>query len=179
MYHRLRGLHRWVGLVNALFLLLIAATGFLLATKKTTDWIRPLERKGSEMASLADAVPIAAAAEAAFAQGLPLLQKREHIDRIDYRPKDNIYKVVSRRGYHEVQVDGATGKALNVAQRRDQFIEDLHTLTWFSTLAYKWVLPIVGVSLFLMSLTGIYIFFVPILRRRAYHKKKASGGVAS
>ena len=38
----------------------------------------------------------------------------EAIDRIDYRPGSNIFKVVTNEGYLEVQVDGAAGQRVPV-----------------------------------------------------------------
>lgn len=172
MYHRFRSLHRWIGVIASLFLLLIAGTGFLLATKKTTDWIRPLERKGTPVESLSAVVSVHDAAEAAFALGLPMLKDKGDIDRIDYRPKSNVFKVVSKTGYKEVQVDGATGKVLNVADRNDQFIEQLHDFSWFHDLAHQYGLPVVALGLLFLAGSGIGIFFVPIVRRRKFQKLK-------
>lgn len=172
MYHRFRSLHRWIGVLAGLALLLIAGTGFLLATKKTTDWIRPLERKGTPVETLAVVVSVHDAAEAAFALGLPELATTKDIDRIDYRPKSNVFKVVSKTGYKEVQVDGATGKVLNVAQRNDQLIEQLHDFSWFHDLAHMYGLPVVALGLFFLGASGIGIFFVPVIRRRKFKNLK-------
>lgn len=173
MYHRFRSLHRWFGVITAVFLLLIAGTGFLLATKKTTDWIRPLERKGTPVESLSQVVSVHQAAEAALALDLPMLQSVKDIDRIDYRPKSNVFKVVTKTGYKEVQVDGATGEVLNVAQRNDQLIEQLHDFSWFHDAANMYGLPVVALVLVFLAASGIGIFFVPILRRRKFNSQKS------
>lgn len=172
MYHRFRSLHRWIGVLAGLALLLIAGTGFLLATKKTTDWIRPLERKGTPVETLQEVVTVDAAAQAAFALDLPEIQSLKDIDRIDYRPKSNVFKVVSKKGYKEVQVDGATGKVLNVAKRNDQFIEQLHDFSWFHDYANLYGLPVVALGLFFLAASGIGIFFVPVIRRRKFKNLK-------
>ncbi|HVL39158.1 MAG TPA: PepSY-associated TM helix domain-containing protein [Fimbriimonadaceae bacterium] len=165
MYHNLRWLHRWIGLVGSLFLLVISVTGFLLATKGTVDWIRPPEAEGGEVAGLSQVISLDEAARAAFALNLPKLTAREHIDRIDYRPRSNIFKVLSRENYHEVQVDGATGKVLSVSFRRDQLAEDIHDLSFFASAAHDYWLPVVALLLFGLSISGVVIFFVPIVRR--------------
>lgn len=175
MYHRFRSLHRWIGAVSGVLLLLIAVTGFLLATKKTTDWIRPFERKGTPVESLEQVVNLDQAAQAALALDLPMLQSVKDIDRIDYRPKSNVFKVVSKTGYKEVQVDGATGQVLNVAQRNDQLIEKLHDFSWFHDAAHMYGLPVVALFLVFLAASGIGIFFVPIIRRRKFQKQKKSG----
>lgn len=65
MYHKLRTLHRWIGLLSALVLLIISVTGFLLATKGTFGWIRPPEKDGQPVDSLSEVVSVEQAAEAA------------------------------------------------------------------------------------------------------------------
>jgi uncharacterized iron-regulated membrane protein len=171
MYHRLRGLHRWIGLICSLFLLLISATGFLLATKSTFGWIRPPESKGVKAKALSELITLEQAGEAAFALGISDLEHMDHIDRIDYRPKSNIFKVLSKDGYHEVQVDGTTGKVLSHSFRRDQLSEDIHDLSYFSESLHGFGLPAVALGLFALSGSGIVIFFVPIARRAMYKRK--------
>lgn len=173
MYHRIRGLHRWAGLTAALFLLVISATGFLLATKGTFGWVRPPEKDGSEIASLSEVVSVEQAANAAFAVGFPELRERKDIDRIDYRPKSNVFKVVSKEGYREVQVDGKTGLVVQVAQRNDQLAEDIHDMSYFADWLHAYWLPVVAVLLFTLALTGIFVFSSPVIRRWRFRKTKA------
>jgi len=171
MYHLFRTLHRWIGLVASLFLMALAVTGTLLALKSTTGWVRPPEGKGAAIDGLHQLVEVERAANAAFALGIPELQEMKHIDRIDYRPKSNIYKIVSKEGYHEVQVDGKTGEVVQQAHRIDQFVEDIHDLSMFADWMNGYFLPVVGVGLFLLGLTGVVIFFVPVFRRIRARKK--------
>jgi uncharacterized iron-regulated membrane protein len=171
MYHRLRGLHRWIGLISSLFLLVISVTGFLLATKSTFSWIRPPESKGAKVAALSEVISLEQAGEAAFTLGLAELAHMGHIDRIDYRPKSNIFKVLSKDGYHEVQVDGKSGKVLSHSFRRDQLSEDIHDLSYFSDSLHGYGLPFVAIGLFTLAASGIVIFFVPIARRALYRRK--------
>lgn len=171
MYHRLRALHRWAGLLASLFLLVISSTGFLLATKGSLGWVRPPTQQGTPVEGIEELVSLAIAAEAAFALGLPGLQTVDDIDRMDYRPGDNILKVVSKRNYHEVQVDMATGKVVQVAKRVDQLAEDIHDLSYFADSLHAYVLPVVALFLFFLGATGIVIFFVPIARRHRYRRQ--------
>lgn len=174
MYHRLRVLHRWIGLIGSLFLVLISATGFLLATKSTFGWVRPPESKGTPLQSLSDLVAVDLAANAAFALGIKELKTYKDIDRIDYRPKSNVFKIVSKEGYQEVQVDGSTGEVLQVGFRLDQMAENIHDLSYFSATLRTYWLPVVAVLLFLLGVTGIFLFFVPVVRRWRYrHSQRA------
>jgi uncharacterized iron-regulated membrane protein len=165
MYHLLRVIHRWIGLIASLFLMTLAVTGTLLALKNTTGWVRPAEADGTPIAAFGEVVTLETVTRAAFAVGIPELQEMKHVDRIDYRPKSNVFKVVSREGYHEIQVDGKTGQVVQRAHRIDQFVEDIHDLSLFSDWMNGYFLPLVGVSLFGLGLTGVVIFFVPVFRR--------------
>src|SRR5678815_3140659 len=126
MYHRTRSLHRWLGITAAIFLAVIGVTGFLLATKDSLGWVKPATHSGADIAHLGEVISLDEAAKSALALGIAELRSRGDIDRIDYRPEKNVFKVVSTTGYHEVQVCGSTGKVLNVAKRVDQLTEDIH-----------------------------------------------------
>lgn len=173
MYHLFRSLHRWVGLFASVFLLGIGVTGFLLATKGSVGWIRPPERQGQPVDHAGQIVSVQAATEVAFAQNLPQLQAMTDVDRVDYRPKSNVFKVVSKEGYHEVQVCGKTGEVLQVASRNDQLTEDIHDLSFVHGAATAWVLPLVAVCLTYLAGSGIGIFITPIVRRRRFQRRNA------
>jgi len=171
MYHRVRQTHRWVGLVACLFLVLIASTGFLLAIKGRVDALRPPVGKSLDPGKPPVAT-VGQAMEAALSKRYPELSSIKQIDRVDYRPKDNVYKVLSKEGYREIQVDGATGKIVSDGLRRDAWIEDLHDFSFFDPLLHQWGLPVVAIGLLMLALSGVGIFFVPVWRRRQYQKSK-------
>jgi len=170
MYHRFRFLHKWVGFFTCLGLLLISVTGFLLATKKSVNWIRPLEKGGPAFESFSELASLDTVVSSVFAVGIAELQTKKDIDRIDYRPKSNVFKVLSKKGYHEVQVDGTSGKVVNVAKRNDHFIEALHDFSWFHDFANLYGLPLVAAGLCFLAASGIGIFFVPVVRRWKHRK---------
>jgi uncharacterized iron-regulated membrane protein len=171
MYRFARSLHRWIGLIGSLFMILLAVTGFLLALKREIPWMRPTDHRGGKIESLSQAVTLHEAAEAAFALGIPELRSREDIDRIDYRPGRNQFKIISKEGYHEVQVDGLSGEVLSHARRNDQLTEDIHDLSYFNESFRTYVLPLVGIVLFLLGVTGVVIFFTPVVRRRQFKRR--------
>lgn len=173
MYHLLRTLHRWAGLIGSLFLITISATGFLLATKDTLGWVKPPTHDGSALEHHNEIVSVGHAVESAIALGIEEIRTIHDIERVDYRPDKNVFKIVSHRGYHEVQVDGSTGKVLNVAKRWDQLTEDIHDLRYFALFLRDWWLPIVAILLFTLGLSGVIIFFVPVVRRARYRRHRA------
>lgn len=175
MYHKLRWLHKWGGMVAALFLALIAATGLLLAVKARFAWIRPETAEAAAIASIHEIVPMSTVIEAACSQGLPGMKGHGDIDRLEYRVKDNVFKVTSKTRYHEVQVHGTTGKVLSVGTRNDQFLEDLHDLSFFHDWLHDWWLPVVATVLFVLSFSGGVMFFTPVVRRWKFRRMQKKG----
>jgi len=170
MYRLTRQSHRWIGLISSLFLALIAVTGIALALKSKIGALRPPEAEAQKSETPADIASMDRVVASVFALGNKDLDSIEDIDRVDYRPKSNIFKVVSRKAYLEVQVDGKTAEVLSVAPRNDQWIEDIHDLSFFNDEFRTTILPVVGGALALLSLSGIGMFFTPVYRR--WHFKK-------
>lgn len=175
MYRRLRVLHRICGLIGASFLIAISITGFLLALKGQVSAIKVPTQKGTQVASNQEIMHPSAVLEVVFALGIAELAKAEHVDRLELHLSKNVYKVSSKEGYHEVQVDVATGKVLSVGKRNDQFLEDIHDLSYFNPAFRIWVLPVVAILLFALGTTGLFIYLNPIVRRIQFNRSKRSG----
>ncbi len=171
MFRLTRSIHKIIGLVAALFLAVIAVTGFLLATKDSFGWIKPPSGKGGEMATFEEVISMHQVGEAVFALGIAELKVWKDIERVDYRPNKNMFKVLSERGYHEVQVDGKTGKILNVARRNDQLSEDIHDLSFFADWLKTYWLPLVAIILALLSVSGVIMYMTPIVRRWKFNRQ--------
>jgi uncharacterized iron-regulated membrane protein len=171
MYHFIRKFHRWIGVIIGLVIILIASTGILLALKREFAWIQPPTLAGEKTEDFKDVISIEEAITIALSQGLDDLSEISHIDRVDYRPNKNVFKVVSGAGLHEVQVNGSTGEVLSIGLRRDNLFEAIHDLSFFSEFLRKFFLPIVGLSLLLIACSGFVIFFVPIVRRARFRRE--------
>lgn len=174
MFHKVRSVHRWVGLVNSLFLVLISATGLLLAVKKRFDWIQPATQKGEQLASIAEVASIDQIAEAVFAANVPEFKTKDDFNRFELHLDKNIFKVTSKEGFREVQVEAKTAKVLSVSTRNDMLLETIHDMSFFDEALHAWVLPLVAVSLFLLGLSGAYMFSVPIFRRWKFRRGKSA-----
>lgn len=173
MFRFFRAAHKVAGLVGSLFLILIGITGFVLALKSVVPSIRIPTQKGTEIASPAELIHPSLAFEAAFSQGIPELKSVDDVDRFELHAGKNVYKIHSKEGYHEVQVDAGTAKVLSVGKRNDQFMEDVHDLSFFHPTLRETLLPVVAVCLTLLGFSGLVIYFIPVIRR-AKHKKKAA-----
>lgn len=175
MFRFTRSLHKIIGLVAALFLAIVAVTGFLLATKDTLGWVKPETKSGEEVSNFAEVVSMETVGDAVFALGIAELKVWKDIERVDYRPSKNVFKVVSEKGYHEVQVDGKTGKVLGVAQRVDQLSEDIHDFSFFAKWMHAYWLPIVAIVLLALAISGVGMYLTPVIRRWKFKKQQGKG----
>lgn len=170
--------HKWVGITLAVFLLLIAVTGFLLLIKKEATWIQPPTQKGS--AAPADAplafLSIEEAWDRVAAVGHADFRSHEDIDRIDVRPDKRVYKFRSNHNHTEIQIDAVSGAVLSVATRRSDFLEQLHDGSWFGKPVHAYWMPLVAIGVAFLSLSGVWLWIRPILSRRARRKKQAALG---
>jgi uncharacterized iron-regulated membrane protein len=179
MFHALRSVHRWVGIVCSLFLIVLACTGFLLVVKKRFSWIQPPTHKGSKIVSMHEVASIGQVAEAVFALSIPELRSHEDFHRFELHADKNVIKVQSKEGYHEVQVDAKTATVLSVGKRNDSLIESIHDLSYISGSLHDWGLPAVALGLLALGSSGIYMYSVPVTRRRRFRRQRARNAAGS
>ena len=156
--------HKWTGIIAALFLVNIAATGFLLLVKKEFPALQPPTQKGVE-GEVADFITSERLFEIVLAQGHPDFRSIEDIDRVDFRPSKRVHKVRSKHNYAEMQVDAVSGAVLGVDWRMSDWIESLHDGSWFGEPVHGWLFPIVAFALFFLVLSGLYLWLAPIWKR--------------
>lgn len=165
-----RKVHKWVGLVLALFLLLSALTGILLGWKKDIDLLQPPTQSGVEKSMVAyQSVDDLAKASLMAVDSLGLTQ--DNLDRIEYRPTKGIAKVLFDTGSWEVQIDATNLEVLSVAKRHSDWIEHIHDGSIISD-AFKLVsMNVLGIGLCLLTITGLWLWFGP--KRIRQKKSKA------
>lgn len=156
-----------MGAIIAIPLFIVVLSGILLQVKKQVPWVQPTEQKG--MAKI-PGVSFDQLLLVAVSQPELKVTSWSDVHRIDYKPSGGVVKIISKSGF-EAQVDAQSGKVLQVAERRSDWIESLHDGSFFlgdwSKLGI--FLPS-GVALFFLILTGIYLFWLPIIARK--RKKK-------
>lgn len=164
-----RTIHNWVSIFIALPVMLIIVSGLFLQLKKDFTWIQPPSVRGAS-----DATPMATHEELlAAATSVPQTAglKWSDFDRIDYKVDRGMVKFMTLEGW-EVQVDTSNATILSVAERRSDFFEKLHDGTYFGDwVKYYIVLP-TGICLFLMWMTGLWMFFYPYVKRASNKKNK-------
>ncbi len=158
-----RKVHYWGSVIIAVPVLVMIVTGVLLMLKKNWSWVQPVEQPGSGTVPTIDLEAILAAAGSVSEseiRGWP------DVDRFDVRPGKGIAKVQSVHNRVEVQVDLATGEVLQWAIRRSDLLETLHDGSWFHDRVKLGLFLPAGVILLGLWVTGMYLFFLPIVVRR-------------
>lgn len=157
---------------------LIIGAGLLLSLKKEIDWLQPPTIRGAAPTD----VPTQTIDELfAVAKSIPELAITDWRDlsRVDFKPGKGAVKFVAENNW-EVQIDTTTGDVLQVAFRRSDIIESLHDGSFFADWVKLYIFFPSGVILLLLWGTGIYLFFLPHVKRfQKREKKKPLAGVSS
>ena len=171
-----RRLHKWVGVLLALVVVVLSVTGGFVAFKDKLDYLQPPGRSGVE-GDITAVIPPARVAEIILALQLPEAPTLKQINRIELRPSKRMYKVRLEQSSvwqspREIQVDAMTGVILNDGLRGDQLWTDLHSFAVFGVTAKLIVMTVTGLALLWLSLSGYYLFFYPLWAKA--HKRKGA-----
>lgn len=168
-----RRFHRRAAIAVGLPFLVVIASGLLLQVKKQVPWVQPAEQRTDvHVPGLAWETILAAA------QAVPqaAVTGWEDIDRLDVRPSKGIVKVITKSRW-ELQLALADGTLLQTAYRRSDVIEQLHDGSFFGDLAKLWIFLPVGLVVFALWLTGLYLFFLPMLTKRKRARLNAAASL--
>jgi uncharacterized iron-regulated membrane protein len=171
-----RKIHHYASFIVAVPLLVIIASGILLQMKKQWDWVQPPEQRGTGTIPAIGFEQILASI-----QGVPDLGVKgwQDISRMDVRADRGLVKVTLRNSW-EAQVDLGTGRVLQTAMRRSDFIETIHDGSLF---AGDWTklglfLP-AGVTLLLLWISGVWMVWVQFIGKRRRKAKARLGKTAA
>ncbi|MFN3802141.1 PepSY domain-containing protein [Belliella pelovolcani] len=168
-----RRLHKWFGVPIAVFLILVSVTAIMLAWKKEMRLI-PTSQK-TRVAEGANWIPVEQIIVAATTHMKDSVGKSYEIDRVDIRPDKGIAKVVFKRHFTEIQVDGLSGEILSVSQRNSDLIEKIHDGSILDFIfgrdgGVKHIYSTVtSIFLILLCVTGLMLWYNP----KAIKKEKA------
>jgi uncharacterized iron-regulated membrane protein len=176
-----RWLHRKLAVALFLFFLLVAITGLLLGIKKHTGHLAPTQKGTSaDLSKWLSTDSLEKIARAYLIDSVSQDLSTE-LDRIDIRPGKGIAKFKYKDHYWGLQLDCATGKVLLLERRTGDFIEDLHDGSiiddWLGTgdeqvkVGYT---VIMGTSLLLLVLSGIWLWYGPKLIRKIKRQRHSS-----
>jgi uncharacterized iron-regulated membrane protein len=163
-----RKTHRWGSILIALPFLLVLVTGILLQLKKELSWIQPPSQRGEDKApTLAWDALLDAAKSIPEGQ----IESWGDIERIDVQPSRGMAKIQAKNRW-EIQVDLKTGKVLQSAYRRSDFIESLHDGSFIDDWAKVYVFLPVALVVLGLWVTGMYLFFLPYSVKWSRWRKK-------
>ncbi len=159
--------HRWGAILILLPAGIVIASGIVLQLKKDVAWVQPPTQNGAQpnlTISFDDVMNSARAAGVG-------IDTWDDVDRLDVRPDKGVVKVRGKNRW-EVQVDASNGKILQTAYRRSDLFEQIHDGTFFSDTAKLWIFLPSGCILFVLWLTGIYLWWLPISAKRANRRNR-------
>ena len=165
----LRKIHYWGSISIALPLIIMIGAGLLLMVKKEINWIQPSSQKGIDrqlvpMASVQDLF------DAALTVDIANFTHWEELQRADLKPGKGIIKFVSKSNC-EVQVDTHTAEVLSIARRRSDVIESIHDGSFFADWVKLWVFLPAGVGLFVLWISGLYLFTLTEYKKRKKRRR--------
>ncbi len=173
-----RKTHKTTGAILFVFFFVISVSGVLLGWKNNSNgFILPKAIQGTS-SNLQHWLPIESLHQKACVILKDSVSKdlSLEIDRIDIRKNKGMVKFVFKHHYWEIQLDGTTGKVLQIGKRHSDFIENLHDGSiidhWFNTNKKQFKViytTIMGLSLLLFTATGFWLWYGPKMMKR---KKK-------
>lgn len=167
----LRLAHRWISIAAAPVLIVMIGAGVLLMLKKDVDWIQPPSQRGAEIVAAPD-TRLDALFEAARAVPEAGIESWDDLDRFDINPGRGIAKLISTSRW-EVQVDLQSLEVLSVAYRRSDLIEQIHDGSFFAEWVKLYVFLPVGLGLFLLWVSGLYLFILPYAKKALTRRRRS------
>lgn len=165
-----RKVHYWAGAIIAVPLLVIAGTGSVLQLKKHWAWVQPPEQRGGVKAPV---IELSGILESLKAEPALHVKSWNEVNRLDVRPDRGIVKAWLKSNW-EAQIDLGTGKILQIAYRRSDWIESIHDGSIFGDPVKLGLFFPSAIGLVLLWLGGIWMFLYPFLARRRVRKAKAT-----
>ncbi|WP_456378376.1 PepSY domain-containing protein [Lutibacter sp.] len=170
-----RKIHRVTGALLFIFFFILAITGILLGLKSNSNGlILPKTTQGTT-SNLKKWLPI----DSLHTNAIEILQDSispelsVELSRIDIRKNKGVVKFIFEKHYWEIQLDGATGKLLNIGKRHSDLIEDIHDATILDTLfnttqtQIKLIYTLImGFALLLFTITGFWLWYGPKRMKR-------------
>jgi len=169
----LRKVHHWGSLFIMVQMGLVIGAGLLLMLKKEISWIQPPTATGIER----EAVPaLGMDALFAVAADIPELEvdSWSQLARVDVKPGKGVVKFVAQNNW-EAQIDTHSGEILALSFRRSDIIESLHDGSYFADWVKLYVFFPSGLILLMLWGSGIYLFFLPHVKRWKRARAKVQG----
>lgn len=176
-----RKIHRWTGIALFGIFIFISITGLLLGWKKNSNgYILPDTQKGITTDATQWQPLSALQGRAAFLMDSLDSTRDATIDRVDVRPDKGVAKFTFKTHYQELQLDMATGRLLSYAERRSDWLEQIHDgsiVDKYGDVSFFKLLytTLSGLALLTFSLTGFWLWYGPRRMRTAAENRDTQG----
>lgn len=174
LLRKVRKLHRILATSLGLWFFIIAISGLFLGWKKHSQGVILPHTYNGTTTNTEKWLPIDSLKKIAIQTlkdscgDIPL-----RINRIDLRPENGLVKFVFAHHYWGIQVDGATGKILNMQQRWSDMVENIHdgsivdyllnTRNGIFKLTYT---TLMSIALLVFITSGFWLWYAPKLIKR-------------
>jgi uncharacterized iron-regulated membrane protein len=165
-----RKVHYWAAAIIALPLLIIGCTGTILQLKKHWTWVQPPEQRGSVKAPV---IELSGVLESLKAEPSLNVTGWKDVNRLDVRPDRGVVKAWLKSNW-EAQIDLGTGKILQIAYRRSDWIESIHDGSIFGDSVKLGLFFPTAIGVVLLWFGGVWMFLYPFIARRRVRKAKAA-----
>ena len=159
----LRQIHHWGSIIIALPLVVVIGAGLLLMLKKEISWIQPPTQRGQALQAAPD-IPLSDLFSVVRAIPDVGMSDWSDLDRVDIKPDKGVIKFIGISRW-EVQLDVSTAEVLQVSYRRSDLIESLHDGSFFADWTKLYLFFPAAIILFILWLTGLYLFFLPHVKK--------------
>jgi len=162
-----RKVHKIAGICLFVFIFFVAITGILLGWKKNSGGFLLTKSISGTSSNFTDWLPLDSLHTNAckYLHTAVSANLSTELERIDIRKDKGMAKFIFANHYWAVQVDGATGKLLQIEQRRADFIENVHDGSildkYFGTKNEPIKLlftSLSGLALLIFTITGFWIW---------------------
>jgi len=170
-----RKVHRMTGASLFAFFFIVSITGLLLGWKKNTGGFLLAPTIEGSSTDLKEWLPMDSLHSIAcrvlhdsVSADLSL-----DLDRIDIRKEKGVVKFVFTEHYWGIQLDGATGKLLQIERRRSDFVENIHDGSILDNyLGTNGIIKLIyttvmGIALLIFTITGFWLWYGPKRMRRS------------
>ncbi len=166
---RLRLVHRKIASILFIFFFIIAITGLLLGMKSIFTTTIFENKETFSAIKLLEALPLDSLEKIATVFINDHTKNNfANVDRIEVRPSKGIAVAYYKKNY-SVQLNAKNGKPILIEQKNGGIIQDIHDGAVLGNLfsnkaggvAKTIYTLIIGISLLLMTITGIYLYYKP------------------
>jgi len=145
-----------MGIILSLFFIIMAFSGFSLAWKKNSGELlmaktaNGMSNNPNQWLSIDSLVNIAS-------KTVP----NEELDKVDLRPAKGVGKFIFIPSQKEIQLDLKTGQIMSNSTRYSDWFEKIHDGSIVSDEFKLFYSSLLGISLFLFCLTGLWMYLEP------------------